>query len=320
MYIQGFSTSLPASVQHEMLHSLNGFENAEIMRYAYAIEYDCADPTQLKHTLEFREIDGLYGAGQFNGTSGYEEAAAQGLIAGINAALKQKGEEEIVLLRSDGYIGTLIDDLVSKGTSEPYRMMTSRSEFRLLLRQDNADVRLTPIGYRCGLISEERYQKFLEKQRLVEAEKERLQVTALSGKEVNEFLASLGEVPLSHQNKLADLLRRPMLDYDIIAPIDKNRPDLPHSVKVTAANDIKYDGYIKKQLADVKRLKRTEDMKLPNEIDYSSISGLRLEARQKLERVRPASIGEASRISGVSPADISVLLIYLKLKNGEYNG
>ena len=320
MYIQGFSTSLPASVQHEMLHSLKGFENAEIMRYAYAIEYDCADPTQLKHTLEFRDIDGLYGAGQFNGTSGYEEAAAQGLIAGINAAQKQKGAEEIVLLRSDGYIGTLIDDLVSKGTHEPYRMMTSRSEFRLLLRQDNADVRLTPIGYRCGLISEERYQKFLEKQKLVETEKERLQTTALSGKEVNEFLASLGEVPLSRQNKLADLLRRPMLDYDIIAPIDKNRPILPDSVKVTAANDIKYDGYIKKQLADVKRLKRTEDMKLPASIDYSSISGLRLEARQKLESSRPSSIGEASRISGVSPADISVLLIYLKLKNGEING
>lgn len=320
MYIQGFSTSLPVDVQHKMLRSLKGFENAEIMRYAYAIEYDCADPTQLKHTLEFRDVGGLYGAGQFNGTSGYEEAAAQGLIAGINASMKILGKEEVILLRSDGYIGTLIDDLVSKGTNEPYRMMTSRSEFRLLLRQDNADVRLTPIGHRCGLVSDERYEKFLEKQRMVEAEKKRLRDTALSGSEVNVYLDSLGEVPLSRQNKLADLLRRPLLDYDLLAPIDKNRPSLPRSVTVTAANDIKYEGYIKKQLADVKRLKRTEDMRLPEDIDYSAISGLRLEARQKLEKLRPSSIGEASRISGVSPADISVLHIYLKLRSGDSDG
>lgn len=314
MYIQGFSTSLPVDVQHLMLKSLDGFENAEIMRYAYAIEYDCADPTQLKHTLEFRDIEGLYGAGQFNGTSGYEEAAAQGLIAGINAAMKILGKEEVTLLRSDGYIGTLIDDLVSKGTKEPYRMMTSRSEFRLLLRQDNADVRLTPIGYRCGLISEERYTAFTEKQKLVEEEKKRLSETALVGKEVNPYLESIGELPLSRQNKLADLLRRPALDYELIAPIDKDRPSLPRSVTVSAANDIKYEGYIKKQLAEVKRLKRTEELRIPDDIDYSSISGLRIEGAQKLAKQRPSTIGEASRISGVSPADISVLLIFLKLK------
>ncbi|MBQ1258797.1 MAG: tRNA uridine-5-carboxymethylaminomethyl(34) synthesis enzyme MnmG [Clostridia bacterium] len=314
MYIQGFSTSLPVDVQHLMLSSLSGFENAEIMRYAYAIEYDCADPTQLKHTLEFRDVDGLYGAGQFNGTSGYEEAAAQGLIAGINAAMKILGKNEVTLLRSDGYIGTLIDDLVSKGTKEPYRMMTSRSEFRLLLRQDNADVRLTKIGYDCGLISEERYNAFLQKQALVEEEKRRLSETALVGKEVNPYLESIGELPLSRQNKLADLLRRPSLDYDTIAPIDKNRPILPRAVTVTAANDIKYEGYIKKQLAEVKRLKRTEELHIPEGIDYKSISGLRLEGAQKLDKFKPSTIGEASRISGVSPADISVLLIYLKLK------
>ncbi len=316
MYIQGFSTSLPVDVQRLMLRSLNGFEKAEIMRYAYAIEYDCADPSQLKHTLEFRDIDGLYGAGQFNGTSGYEEAAAQGLIAGINSAMKLLGREEVVLLRSDGYIGTLIDDLVSKGTNEPYRMMTSRSEFRLLLRQDNADARLTPIGYKCGLVTEDRYQRFLEKQRLIEKEKQRLCDTAVSGKEVNAYLASVGEMPLSRQNRLSDLLRRPALDYDLIAPIDKDRPDLPRDVTITAANDIKYDGYIKKQLAEVKRLRRTEEMKLPADIDYTAISGLRTEAMQKLERFRPSTVGEASRISGVSPADISVLLIFLRMKSG----
>ncbi len=319
MYIQGFSTSLPVDVQREMLHSLTGFENAEIMRYAYAIEYDCVDPTELLHTLEFRDIEGLYGAGQFNGTSGYEEAAAQGLIAGINASMKLLGREQITLLRSDGYIGTLIDDLVTKGTNEPYRMMTSRSEFRLLLRQDNADVRLTPIGYKCGLVSKERYNRFLEKQKLVDAEKARLQETALSGKKVNDYLESLGEVPLSRQNKLADLLRRPLIDYELLAPIDENRPSLPRSVTVTAANDIKYEGYIKKQLSDVRRLQRTEDLKLPADLDYSAIVGLRIEARQKLEKFRPSNIGEASRISGVSPADISVLHIYLKLK-GDNNG
>ena len=228
--------------------------------------------------------------------------------------MKILGKQEVTLLRSDGYIGTLIDDLVSKGTKEPYRMMTSRSEFRLLLRQDNADVRLTKIGYECGLISEERYQKFLKKQELVEEEKRRLSETALSGKEVNAYLESIGELPLSRQNKLADLLRRPSLDYDMIAPIDKDRPSLPRAVTVTAANDIKYEGYIKKQLAEVKKLKRTEELHIPENIDYKSISGLRIEGAQKLDKFRPATIGEASRISGVSPADISVLLIYLKLK------
>ncbi len=314
MYIQGFSTSLPVDVQHDMLHSLPGFENAEIMRYAYAIEYDCADPTQLRHTLEFRDIGGLFGAGQFNGTSGYEEAAAQGLVAGINAAMKLLGREEVVLLRSDGYIGTLIDDLVTKGTNEPYRMMTSRSEFRLLLRQDNADVRLTPIGHRCGLIDEQRYARFLEKQAAIEAEKERLLSTSLPAKETNEFLVSLGEVPMGRQNKLADLLRRPALDYATLSPIDKERPSLPRAVVETAANDIKYEGYIKKQLSQVRQLKRTESLRLPESLDYSSIKGLRIEAAQKLASHRPETVGEASRISGVSPADISVLLIYLKLK------
>ena len=316
MYIQGFSTSLPSDVQHEMLHSLPGFENAEIMRYAYAIEYDCADPTQLRHTLEFKDVDGLFGAGQFNGTSGYEEAAAQGLLAGINAAMKLLGREEVVLLRSDGYIGTLIDDLVTKGTNEPYRMMTSRSEFRLLLRQDNADVRLTPIGHRCGLIDEQRYAHFLEKQAAIDAEKERLLSTALPAKETNEFLASLGEVPMGRQNKLADLLRRPALDYAVLAPIDHNRPSLPRSVAETAANDIKYEGYIKKQLSQVRQLQRTESLRLPDSLDYTAIKGLRIEAAQKLASHRPETVGEASRISGVSPADISVLLIYLKLKEG----
>ena len=313
-YIQGFSTSLPVDVQHDMLRSLPGFENAEIMRYAYAIEYDCADPTQLRHTLEFRDINGLFGAGQFNGTSGYEEAAAQGLLAGINAAMKLLGRDEVTLLRSDGYIGTLIDDLVTKGTNEPYRMMTSRSEFRLLLRQDNADVRLTPIGHKCGLISEERYARFLEKQEAVEREKERLLSTSLPAKETNEFLAALGEVPLGRQNKLADLLRRPAIDYAALAPIDKARPSLPRAVIETAANDIKYEGYIKKQLSQVRQLKRTESLRLPKDLDYSAIKGLRIEAAQKLSAQKPETVGEASRISGVSPADVSVLLIYLKLK------
>ena len=311
MYIQGFSTSLPADVQHLMLHSLNGFENAEIMRYAYAIEYDCSDPTQLYATLEYKEISGLYGAGQFNGTSGYEEAAAQGLIAGINASLSLLGKESVVLKRSDGYIGTLIDDLVTKGTNEPYRMMTSRSEYRLLLRQDNADRRLTEIGYRTGLIDEERYNAFLNKKALTDMEIERLEKTYISPLIANPFLETRGLSTVATGISLAELLRRPTLDYDAIAEIDENRPTLPRGVRMTAEISIKYEGYIKRQLAEVQRKARLDEKKIPDGIDYNTVKGLRIEAVQKLNKVRPLTIGQASRISGVSPADISVLMIYL---------
>ena len=311
MYIQGFSTSLPADVQHKMLQSLTGFENAEIMRYAYAIEYDCSDPTQLYATLEYKEISGLYGAGQFNGTSGYEEAAAQGLIAGLNASLSLLGKEQIVLKRSDGYIGTLIDDLVTKGTNEPYRMMTSRSEYRLLLRQDNADRRLTEIGYRAGLISEERYQRFLDKKAQTDAEITRLESTYISPLVANPFLEARGLTTVATGISLAELLRRPALDYDALAEIDANRPALPRGVRMTAEISIKYEGYIKRQIAEVNRKARLEEKKIPENIDYQAVKGLRLEAIQKLSKVRPLTIGQASRISGVSPADISVLMIYL---------
>ena len=311
MYIQGFSTSLPASVQHRMLHSLNGFENAEIMRYAYAIEYDCSDPTQLYATLEYKEISGLYGAGQFNGTSGYEEAAAQGLIAGMNASLSLLGKEQIVLKRSDGYIGTLIDDLVTKGTNEPYRMMTSRSEYRLLLRQDNADRRLTEIGYRAGLISKERYQRFLDKKAQTDAEIARLESTYISPLVANPFLEARGLTTVATGISLAELLRRPALDYDALEEIDNGRPTLSRGARMTAEISIKYEGYIKRQIAEVNRKARLEEKKIPEEIDYESVKGLRLEAIQKLSKVRPLTIGQASRISGVSPADISVLMIYL---------
>ena len=311
MYIQGFSTSLPAFVQHKMLHSLKGFENAEIMRYAYAIEYDCSDPTQLYATLEYKDISGLYGAGQFNGTSGYEEAAAQGLIAGLNASLSLLGKEQIVLKRSDGYIGTLIDDLVTKGTNEPYRMMTSRSEYRLLLRQDNADRRLTEIGYRAGLISEERYQKFLDKKAQTDAEIARLESTYISPLVANPFLEKRELSTVATGISLAELLRRPTLDYEAIAEIDANRPPLPRGVRMTAEISIKYEGYIKRQLAEVERKARLEAKRIPESIDYQAVKGLRIEAVQKLSKVRPLTIGQASRISGVSPADISVLMIYL---------
>ena len=311
MYIQGFSTSLPADVQHLMLHSLEGFENAEIMRYAYAIEYNCSDPTQLYATLEYKEIGGLYGAGQFNGTSGYEEAAAQGLIAGMNASLSLLGKEQIVLKRSDGYIGTLIDDLVTKGTNEPYRMMTSRSEYRLLLRQDNADRRLTEIGYKAGLISEERYNKFLDKKAQTDEEIARLESTYISPLVANPFLEAYGLTTVATGISLAELLRRPALDYDALAEIDASRPSLPRGVRMTAEISIKYEGYIKRQIAEVNRKARLEEKKIPEDIDYQSVKGLRLEAIQKLSRVRPLTIGQASRISGVSPADISVLMIYL---------
>ncbi len=311
MYIQGFSTSLPTDVQHKMLHSLPGFENAEIMRYAYAIEYDCSDPTQLYATLEYKSIAGLYGAGQFNGTSGYEEAAAQGLIAGLNASLSLLGKEQIVLKRSDGYIGTLIDDLVTKGTNEPYRMMTSRSEYRLLLRQDNADRRLTEIGYRAGLINEERYQKFLYKKALTDAEIERLEKTFISPLAANPFLEARGLTTVATGISLAELLRRPALTYDELAEIDDNRPALPRNVRMTAEISIKYEGYIKRQIAEVNRRTRLEEKRIPENIDYQAVKGLRIEAVQKLSRVRPLTIGQASRISGVSPADISVLMIYI---------
>ena len=311
MYIQGFSTSLPAGVQHLMLCSLEGFENAEIMRYAYAIEYDCSDPTQLYATLEYKEIGGLYGAGQFNGTSGYEEAAAQGLIAGMNASLSLLGREQIVLKRSDGYIGTLIDDLVTKGTNEPYRMMTSRSEYRLLLRQDNADRRLTEIGYKAGLISEERYNKFLDKKAQTDEEIARLESTYISPLVANPFLEVRGLTTVATGISLAELLRRPALDYDALAEIDASRPSLPRGVRMTAEISIKYEGYIKRQIAEVNRKARLEEKKIPEDIDYQSVKGLRLEAIQKLSRVRPLTIGQASRISGVSPADVSVLMIYL---------
>jgi tRNA uridine 5-carboxymethylaminomethyl modification enzyme len=314
MYVQGFSTSLPTDVQWQMIRSLDGFENAEIMRYAYAIEYDCADPTQLAATLEFKEHPNLYGAGQFNGTSGYEEAAAQGLIAGINAALTAQGREKITLPRSGSYIGTLIDDLVTKGTNEPYRMMTSRSEFRLILRQDNADLRLTPIGYACGLISEERYKAFIEKKQTEEQEKQRLEATHYGPDAVNPFLAELGLEPVKSGISLGDLLRRPQITYADLQAIDKNRPILPATVVKTVETDVKYAGYIKRELAEVERQKKLEDKFIPADMDFQSIKGLRLEAGQKLNKFRPATVGQASRISGVSPADISVLLLYLGIK------
>ena len=314
MYIQGFSTSLPTDVQNDMLHSLPGFDKAEIMRYAYAIEYDCADPTQLYATLEFKEIEGLYGAGQFNGTSGYEEAAAQGLIAGMNAALKLKGKPQVILPRNSSYIGTLIDDLVTKGTNEPYRMMTSRTEYRLLLRQDNADERLTPIGRDAGLIGDERFEKFKAKMELIERETERLEKTFVSPERANEFLESQSETPLSSGASIADLLRRPGMTYASLAKLDESRPELPRSVAETVEVRVKYDGYIKKELAEVKRNKKLEEKTLPADMDYSKIKGLRIEAAQKLAKFKPLTIGQASRISGVNPADITVLLIYMNLK------
>jgi tRNA uridine 5-carboxymethylaminomethyl modification enzyme len=314
MYIQGFSTSLPTDVQIEMLHSLPGFAQAEIMRYAYAIEYDCADPTQLRATLEFKNIGGLYGAGQFNGTSGYEEAAAQGLVAGINAAMQILGREPMILGRGDSYIGTLIDDLVVKGTNEPYRMMTSRSEYRLLLRQDNADLRLTPIGHRVGLIDDARYEAFLRKKEAQEAECRRLEATFVSPAVANPLLESLGEPPLASGISLAELLRRPAVTYEALGAIDPTRPVLSRRSRLTVEVTVKYAGYIKRQIAEVDRRAKMEDMRLPAELDYAAIRGLRIEAAQKLARVRPMTLGQASRISGVNPADISVLLVYLGRK------
>ena len=312
MYIQGFSSSMPTDIQHAMLKTLPGFEKAEIMRYAYAIEYDCVEPTQMLPTLEFKAVSGLYGAGQFNGTSGYEEAAAQGLVAGINAALAVKGEEPMILSRSSSYIGTLIDDLVTKGTREPYRMMTSRSEYRLLLRQDNAPLRLSEIGRRVGLLDDERYAAFCALREGIEREIKRLESTVIPpSDEVNALLSDRGSANITTGIKLSELLRRPELDYDILAPIDKCRPDLPFAVYNTAAIQIRYEGYIKRELAEAEKHKRLEDKKIPEGIDYKAITGLRLESAEKLDKIRPVSIGQASRISGVNPADIGVLLIYL---------
>ncbi|MBS5725710.1 MAG: tRNA uridine-5-carboxymethylaminomethyl(34) synthesis enzyme MnmG, partial [Clostridiales bacterium] len=315
IYLQGFSSSLPADVQYKMLRSLPGFEEARIMRYAYAIEYDCADPTQLYPTLAFKEIEGLYGAGQFNGSSGYEEAAVQGLVAGINAAAMLEGRPSVILPRYSSYIGTLIDDLVTKGTNEPYRIMTSRSGYRLMLRQDNADRRLVEYGRAAGLIDDARYAAVLEKCRREDAEIERLERTTVSPSAANGILASLGSSEISTGAKLADLLRRPQVTYEALAEADPERPDLPEDVIRTVETEIKYAGYITRQQAQAKKQKKLEEKALPQDLDYTKIKGLRLEAMQKLQAAKPASLGQASRISGVSPADISVLVIYLSLKD-----
>lgn len=315
MYLQGMSTSLPEDVQIEFLRSIKGLENVEIMRNAYAIEYDCCDPTELLPTLEFKKVSGLFGAGQFNGTSGYEEAAAQGLIAGINAARKVQNKEGIVLDRASSYIGTLIDDLVTKGCSDPYRMLTSRSEYRLLLRQDNADERLTPIGYEIGLISEERYNHLLEKRAQIEAEVKRLwKLSIAPKKEVNDYLESVGTSKLYTGIKLAELIRRPQVTYDDTAPFDPDRPELSDEVREQVELTIKYEGYIAIQLEQVEAMRKLEAKKLSEDIDYSEIKGLRLEAAEKLNKIKPLSVGQASRVSGVNPADISVLLIWLEQK------
>ena len=312
MYIAGMSSSLPEDVQVAMYRSVKGMENARIVRNAYAIEYDCINPMQLKASLEFKKISGLFSGGQFNGSSGYEEAAAQGLIAGINAARKLQGKEPLVLDRSESYIGVLIDDLVTKETHEPYRMMTSRAEYRLILRQDNADLRLTKYGYEIGLISEERYAKLLEKKEQIEAEIARAKETPIGANEkVQELLVSLNSTPLKSGSTLAELITRPELSYDMLAPIDKHRPELSSDVTEQVEIELKYEGYIRRQMSQVAQFKKMENKKIPVDIDYDAIPSIRIEARQKLKQVRPENVGQASRISGVSPADISVLLVYL---------
>lgn len=313
MYIGGMSSSLPEDVQYEMYHSVPGLENAKIVRNAYAIEYDCIDARQLYPTLEFKNIKGLFSGGQFNGSSGYEEAAAQGLVAGINAAMEVLGREQLVLDRSESYIGVLIDDLVTKENREPYRMMTSRAEYRLLLRQDNADLRLREKGYQVGLVTQEQYDYIQWKKEKIEEETQRMEHIHVGAvKEVQELLQQYGSTPLKNGISLGDLIRRPELSYDIVAPLDKKRPELPYDVREQININIKYDGYIRRQLKQVEGFKKLENKKLPKNIDYDAISGLRIEAKQKLNAYRPISIGQASRIAGVSPADISVLLVYME--------
>ena len=321
MYIGGMSSSLPEDVQYEMYHSVPGLEHAKIVKNAYAIEYDCINPRQLYPTLEFKKIKGLFSGGQFNGSSGYEEAAAQGLIAGINAAMEVKGKEQLILDRSEAYIGVLIDDLVTKENHEPYRMMTSRAEYRLLLRQDNADLRLRKKGWEVGLIDDETYHKLQKKERMIHEEIERVEHTTVGGSaEVQSLLESQGSTLLKSGTTIAELIRRPELNYKVLAPIDKERPELPEDVCEQVEINIKYDGYIRRQMKQVEQFKKLEQKKLPEDIDYEDVGSLRIEARQKLEAYRPVSIGQASRISGVSPADISVLLVYLESRSGHKHG
>lgn len=317
-YLQGMSSSLPEDVQLAFLRTIDGLEDVEIMRPAYAIEYDCCNPNQLLPTLEFKSVEGLYGAGQFNGSSGYEEAGAQGLVAGINAALKVKNREPMILDRASSYIGTLVDDLVTKGCSDPYRMMTSRSEYRLILRQDNADQRLTPIGYKLGLISQERYDKLMEKIRLTNEEIERVSRTNVSpSAKLNAFLEEMGTSALTTGCKISDLIRRPQINYNDLAQFDSDRPELPWDVCEQVELQIKYEGYIQKQLVQIEQMRKMESKKLPKDMDYSLVYGLRLEAVEKLNKIKPLSIGQASRISGVSPADISMLAVWLMHEKGE---